>query len=286
VSVEARSRRIAPPDHLDIAVVAYPQLSNFDDFLPLERERGVTVRFVRDPREAGSADLLILPGAKQTLPALRWLRQQAWDCEIARRLEAGRPVLGICGGCQMLSERIEDPEGRESELRSGRGLGYLPLAFTMNGEKRTTRVRARVLNFGLLTADTMLHDECEGYEIHLGKAQDEIPADPACASVQPAFRVTSRNGEGLSEPDGAVTREGLVIGTMIHGLFANPGLRRGLLASLTRRAGRPVLWTAALADGDQGGMDPYDRLADVLEEHLDREALNRLLPDSMMKIRG
>lgn len=275
VSVEARARRVAPPDHLDIAVVAYPQMSNFDDVLPLEREPGVTVRYVREPADAGRPDLLILPGAKQTLPALLWLRRSGWEPVIARRIAERRPVLGICGGCQILSQRIDDPEGIESDCVSGEGLGYLPLAFEMRGEKRTTRVRARIAMRGLFAPSGVGPIEAEGYEIHVGRVSGEPAANPA-------FEIVSRNGAALNEPDGAAALEGCVVGTMIHGLFAGSSLRHALLHSLRERAGRPVAGSAN-SDKREALSDPYDRLADVLESHLDLPALNRLLSPSIMK---
>lgn len=276
VSVEARTRRVAPPDHLDIVVVAYPQMSNFDDMLPLEREPGVIVRYVRDPADAGRPDLLVLPGAKQTLPALLWLRRNGWVGLIARRVADRLPVLGICGGCQILSRRIDDPEGVESDCVSGEGLGYLPLAFEMRGEKRTTRVRARLASPGFWSPAGGTPVECEGYEIHVGKGS----ADPASS---PAFQILSRNGTALNEPDGAVAGDGAVVGTMIHGLFAGVSLRHALLRSLRDRADRPVAWLETAGDAAERPPDPYDRLADTLESHLDLPALNRLLRPSIMK---
>ncbi len=285
VSIEARSRRHAPPDHLDIAVVAYPQLSNFDDFLPLEREVGVTVRYLRHPEEASSADLLILPGAKQSLPALQWLRERGWDREIVRRIETGRPVLGICGGCQMLSCSIKDPEGRESSIRSAEGLGYLPLSFEMNGSKRTTRVRARFSGAGFIAVGASQSIDCEGYEIHLGKVQGAgAEGGVSPSDFQSTFKLLSRNGEPVAETDGAVARDGLVVGTMIHGLFVNRGFRRCLLNSLLQRAGRPIAGSDEDRIGSELQIDPYDRWADVLEEHLDLRTLNGLLPESMMDV--
>src|SRR5207302_2050394 len=130
---------------LDVAVVRLARIANFDDFEPLAREPGVRVRFVGDPRELEGADLLVLPGTKSTAADLGALRERGLADAVARRARAGGPVIGICGGYQMLGEALLDPRRVESAEPAVAGLGLLPVVTTFGSEKTTARVRARAL---------------------------------------------------------------------------------------------------------------------------------------------
>ncbi|HEY4686056.1 MAG TPA: cobyric acid synthase [Dehalococcoidia bacterium] len=244
-----------------IAVVRLPHISNFDDFDPLASSPGVSLAYVRRAEELGDADLVILPGTKNTRADLRWLQESGLAQAIRRLRGAGCSVIGICGGFQMLGKRVLDPLGIEGPAGSEQGLGLLPVRTTFLRSKATRRVTARVLgDIGLLAG---LRDvSVEGYEIHMGQTEAE--------SSRPAILIQDE-GEDRARPDGAVSEDGRVFGTYLHGLFANDLFRRRLLANLPKGLASP--------EPDSTVWDPevgLDRLARQARAHLDIEAIRRI----------
>jgi adenosylcobyric acid synthase len=267
---------------LDIAVVHLPRLANFDDFDPLMREPGVRVRYVRSVAELGRPDLLILPGTKTSIADLRWLEERGLAAQVRRLGEAGTPVIGICGGFQMLGQTIEDPEGTESHAGDvAEGLGFLPTRTIFGTTKATHQVRAAVrASRGLLAG-------CEGhaiaaYEIHMGRttlhAQRPNPSRQSSLSPEqvvepsPAFAIQTRSGtspEDGTELDGMLSASGSVLGTYLHGLFDNAGLRRALLRNLVALKG-PGASAVQVQWGELASLDErFDRLAAIVRANLD-----------------
>ena len=235
-------RRSATSGACVIAVPMLSRIANFDDLDPLGMEPGVMLRFIK-PGEAipGDATVVILPGSKSTIGDLAFLRAQGWDIDIRAHLRRGGRVLGLCGGYQMLGASIDDPDGVDGRAGRVDGLGLLDIATVMRGDKSTTLVRGTHLASG--TAIT-------GYEIHLGQT-----AGADCA--RPLLIIDDR-------PDGAISRDGRVQGTYVHGLFAGDAFRRAWLADLgivSALAYETRIDTA------------LDALADHLEAHLDIDAL-------------
>lgn len=238
----------------DIAVIRLPYIANFDDFDPLRQEPGVRLRYISAADELGAPDLIALPGSKTTVADLEWLRRQRLDRAVIERRNAGTPLIGICGGYQMLGRRILDPDGIESDIPETAGLGLLPLTTTFAAHKTTHQVRAKVAASKGLLADAAEVD-IVGYEIHMGYTRNDSAA---------AFRITERSGEPTSSPDGALDAEGLTLGTYMHGLFHNHNLRRALLMRLAQRKG------VALPDGAILDLDrEYDKLAALVRRSLD-----------------
>ncbi len=243
-----RESVVAPPhgaDVLRVAVCAVPLMSNFTDVDALAAEPGVVVRFVDRPEELADADLVVVPGTRGTVRALAWLRERGLADALARRAAEGRPVLGICGGFQVLGERIED----EVESRAGvvEGLGLLPVRIRFDAEKTLAR-----------PVGTALGEPVEGYEIHHG-----------VADVQ-----------GGDEPFLDGCRVGAVWGTHWHGSLESDGFRRAFLRRVAEAAGRafvpaPDTSFAALRE------EQLDRLGDLIEEHADTDALLRLIEDGV-----
>jgi len=243
---------------LDVAVVHLPRIANFDDFEPLADEPGVRVRFVRAAAELAGADLVVIPGTKTTVADLGWLQASGVGAAVRHAAASGRPVLGICGGFQMLGTRVDDPLGMEGVKGSAEGLGLLPLVTVFAGTKHTVRVRARVTaKRGVLAGAAGL--ELAAYEIHVGTTD---------SASDPAFDVAAR---GL---DGAVSADGVVTGTYLHGIFADDGVRGAVLRDLAARVGRP-------ADPRWGSPRPvsarYDRLADIVAASSDMPAIAKLV---------
>lgn len=243
---------------IDVAILRLPRVANLDEFQPLIAESGVSVRWITSPSELADPDLIIVPGTKSTMDDLEWLRDRGLIDAIRERHANGTPVLGICGGFQMLGLELVDDAGVE---RAGRmlGLGLLPVTTTFHPEKVTRRVTAAV------SADTALWSSLDspgtfdGYEIHVGRT---VSTDTIAA----AFSIAGR-AEGCVSPDG------LVVGTHMHGLLENARLRRAMLARLAARKGRALPEGPAPVTPDQA----LDALANSVAEHLNLDAIARLV---------
>jgi adenosylcobyric acid synthase len=233
---------------LRVAVVRFPRLSNATDMDALALEPGVAVTVTDDPDVVASADLAVLPGTRATVEDLRWLRQRGMADVIAARVGAGQPVLGICGGYQMLAEHIDDPV--ESAQGVVAGLGLLPVTVTFHADKRLGRPRG-----------SWAGHEVTAYEIHHGVARRTSGAEP---DLEPFL-------------DG--WRSGPVWGTTWHGAFENDDFRRAWLTRVAAQA--EVFWRPATAAPGFAAhrQAMLDRLADAIEEHLDTSALLRLIED-------
>jgi adenosylcobyric acid synthase len=241
------SQRAAGEALVEIAVVRVPHLANFDEFGLMAAEPGVSVRYVSRPTELRAPDLVILPGSKATVPDLLWLHERGLADRLRWLAGHGTPVLGICGGYQMLGRVVRDPEHIESASDSAEGLGLLPIETTLSGAKRVVRTRGRGSKtaHGLWAA--LQGVEVEGYEIHVGRSA----------------RAGSRHLLDLAEaPDGSISADGLVAGTYLHGIFELPAPRQALLRALTGARGFNPPPTPRPAT------DPYDRLATALAASL------------------
>ena len=263
VALERRPAAADGPALLDIAVIQPPQISNFDDFDPLAAEEGVRVRFVRERPELGTPDLVILPGTKSTIADLRELRARGLDAALVALARGGVPTIGICGGYQLLGEAIEDPYRVESDEATTNGLALLPLHTVFAREKTTDRAHGTVAaDHGLLAGGRGL--PASGYEIHMGQTTGALP---------PALRLAERQGVAVDEPEGALSADGLILGTYLHGFFDSAPLRGAILRNLARHKGiAPRDWGNA-----EGSADPFDRLAAHVRAHLDMEQLRAIV---------
>ncbi|AJE02431.1 cobyric acid synthase [Geobacter pickeringii] len=243
-------------DRLNIGVVKLSRISNYTDFDPLEGEPDVHLTYVEGEEQLRGLDLLILPGSKATTTDLLFLVERGLFDAI--RAFPG-PIVGICGGYQMLGKRVSDPHAVESSVREAEGLGLLDVVTVMLERKTTHQAGAELLPAGFQVAPRC-RPELGGYEIHMG----ETILGPG---VRPFARLTERSGRGVEVLDGAVSSDGRVFGTYLHGLFDNAGFRISFLNRLRRSKGleeRPAA---------EQGLDPFDRLAAHLERHLDLERL-------------
>ncbi len=233
----------AGEDTLRVAVVRLPRSSNLTDLDPLAAEPGVTIRFASYPQEIADADLVVLPGTRATVDDLLWLRHRGFDSALRQRAVARRPILGICGGYQMLGLSIED--NVESRRGTVQGLGLLPVETTFAPEKVLARAVRKLADGTTI----------EGYEIHHGI-------------------VDRSGGDALFADEGC--RDGSVAGTSWHGLFENDTFRRAFLAEVGLAAGRSFVASPDCRFEDIREAR-FDRLADMVAEHLDTEALTRLI---------
>jgi len=239
-------REPKPDAKARVVVLAYPRVSNFDDFDPLRMEPGVELIFLRMGEPIpGDADLVILPGSKATLADLAALRATGWDIDLAAHVRRGGRVLGICGGYQMLGAKIADPEGIEGAPMTCAGLGLLDVETALAGDKMLLEVSGS-------TADGA---PFRGYEMHVGRT-----GGPDCARPLVTF------GDGRI--DGATSPSLLVEGCYVHGLFAHDAQRSAWLRRLA--AGTSAIGYGRIVE------TTLDALAEHLERHIDCEALLRM----------
>ncbi len=263
-SVFLDERPEATGGDLDVAVIRLPHISNYDDFDPLE-EDGCRVRYVARRADLGEPHLIILPGTKSTAADLDFIRRTGLAAAILTRARAGTPVAGICGGYQMLGEKIVDADKVEFAGGEVGGLGLLDAVTEFAPEKATTQVRAIVTaSAGLF--DGMPDEEVSGYEIHMGRT---------LSNEAPAFTITGMPGGAAHYPDGAVNEAGTVFGSYLHGLFHNDGFRRTFLNNLRRHWGLAEAESGALPSRDR----EYDKLADLVRGSLDMQQIYRILEE-------
>jgi len=255
--------RTPTQSQLDIVIIQLPHISNFDDFDPLTRESGVNIRYVSDANQIGSPNLIILPGSKTTIPDLSWMERQGISQKIQSLQKTGTPIIGICGGYQMLGSKLYDPHGIESEVKEASGLDLLPITTIFEGTKETHRVQATVIgNHGLLANSAL--SPITGYEIHMGRTYGENTSIP--------FKIIERSDEATTREavlDGSINYDGNVFGTYIHGLFHNVELRQSILRQVASMNGIELDLS-----GQQMVLDQeYDKLADWVRSSLDMDLI-------------
>ena len=253
----------ARDDQLKIAVIRTPKLSNFTDFDALAGEPDVALYYVTTPDELGSPDLILLPGSKNTTEDLLYIRETGLETAIRERVTAGTPLFGICGGYQMLGKVVRDPLHTESEHDETAGFGYLPSETTFAAQKRLRQVTASA-DFSFLGAHISGRNLL-GYEIHMGQT------DFLEKTIRP-FQIAQEDNFVF---DGAVSSDGLVIGTYIHGIFDDDDFRRSLLNRLRVQRGWseiPVQYRYR-----EEKERAYDRLAETVRASLDMEKLQAIV---------
>ncbi|HEY4093660.1 MAG TPA: cobyric acid synthase [Luteibacter sp.] len=257
---------------LRVAVPAFPRISNHNDFDALRAHPEVDCFFVGPGDAFPACDLIVLPGSKSTRADLAWLRERGWDKAILRHVRYGGHVIGICGGFQMLGYAVHDPEGIEGEPGSSEGLGLLEMETVMTTQKQLRRVTGTLADH---------QTPVTGYEIHCGISTGPALQSPLATVVGATLGATTPCDPTVfpathgpkdiahrvgSYDDGAISSDGLVMGSYLHGLFDHPEA----LAALLRRVG---LHDAAPLDIDALRDASIDRLADTIDAHMDTRRL-------------
>ncbi|MBX3330975.1 MAG: cobyric acid synthase [Nitrospira sp.] len=252
-------------DRINIAVILLPHMSNFTDFNSLASEADVALKYVRSPSTLAEADVVIIPGSKNTLADLSFLKENGYLPALDNHLHGRQELVGICGGYQMLGRRISDAQEVEQGGTS-HGLGYLNTETELKHVKCTTQVEASA-------EDVFLRDQIlvRGYQIHMGMTRR--------LTELPCFRVRRHSvlGERVQPPiamdeegfDGAIRQDGLVWGTYIHGVFDEPGFRRAWLNRVRTRKGLPPLEALVSTAVTARLQSELDRWADYMSHHLD-----------------
>jgi adenosylcobyric acid synthase len=235
-----------------VVVPSPPRMSNHTDFDPLRAHPDIDLHFVREGAPIPGADLIILPGSKNTRADLAWLQRQGWPDALRRHLRYGGKVIGICGGFQMLGRHVDDPHGVEGAPGSAEGLGLLDLDTVLTQEKRLAQVSGYCA-----FAPEAVGAAVGGYEIHMGESH-------GAALERPAFTIDDR-------AEGACSADGQLLGTYMHGLFDNAPA----CAALLRWAG---LHSAHAVDATALREASLDRIADATEPLLERLLALRMQP--------
>ena len=267
-----------------VAVLRLPHIANFTDFAPLETEPGVVLRYVSAGHPIGPADAVIIPGSKSTLTDLRWLKEHGYHREVRALLRQGTPVLGICGGYQMLGLAVADPLGVDGPPGEEKGMALLDVCTVFLPAKEAHLVEAEVTS-GAGFLEGLVHARVRAYEVHMGAT---IRLDGA----QPWLHISRRGDHPADISEGAVDSAGLVFGTYLHDIFRNDCLRQGFVRWLRRRRGLPP--SAPETSGLSGPGTPpgspaipapapltreerYDELARIVRAHLDMQFIYHLL---------
>lgn len=250
-----------PIGKLQIAILQLPHIANYTDFDPLFMEGALAPYFCADVRGLEHAAAVILPGTKSTMGDLKWLHETGLFQKLQELSRRGIPIFGICGGYQMLGEKVYDPEFFESNVDELKGLGLFPLSTTIHSRKRTVLVQGRTKGIfpGIFV---------EGYEIHMGITQYHGQVDPLHEMLQ-----SDLSDEAQFE--GAVAQNGQIIGTYMHGIFHNDAFRMQWINWLLDRNGLPQI--SQQMSVDEVRLQAYNRLADVVRANLDMEAIYTLL---------
>jgi adenosylcobyric acid synthase len=260
-----RAPKERPQEQVRVGVIRLPHISNYTDFDSLEQEPAVSLTYFTAPEQVFDMDLVILPGSKNTLNDLRYLHNQGIAEAIISFHARGGTVVGICGGYQMLGQKVLDPMRVESDLQEITGLGLLDMETELLGEKVTTQVRARLLWPEL--ADPA--DQVHGYEIHMGQSRVLGPATPL-------LEIVERNGKPVQVKDGLISSDGRVWGSYLHGLFDNDGLRHRLISRLMS-VDDVELTKERLGSFRRWKDEQYDKLASHLRNHLDMDLIYQII---------
>lgn len=266
VDVEAHRHAVFAKDRVNIAVVLLPRMSNFTDFNPLIAEPDVVVRYAATSADLDGADVIVIPGSKNTIDDLAYLRQSGMAASIGRHASGGAEVVGICGGYQMLGRNIADPDGVEAggEIE---GFGLLDVTTRLASTKTTQWIEGESLEL-----EPQRSLPIRGYWIHMGQTTR--------CGVRSCFHVRSIGGEagqpeggGEAESDGAVNETGLIWGTYVHGVFDLPDFRRAWINRIRGRKSLPSLVDGVSRDISQTLASQLDAWADHLQLHLDLRPL-------------
>ena len=256
---------------IKIVVVRLKSISNFTDFDPLELEPGVEVLYSENAAAIGNADLVIIPGSKNTVADLLLLKEKHLDHSIKKAYEQGAQIIGICGGYQMLGRKIEDPHGAESRHRSVDGIGLLNIETIFKKDKRTCLVEAvQTSDFGSQIAEGNANEILKGYEIHMGTSTGDIGLFKVKRTSSDST-LSATNSELIL--DGSINKN--CWGTYIHGIFENDSFRQGIINHLRMKKGLPLSdINASYAESQEKALD---RLAAVVRENIDMDFIQGLV---------
>lgn len=252
-------------DLIDIAVIKLPRISNFTDFNIFEYIPGVSLRYVKSVRELKDPDMIILPGTKNTMEDLKWLRESGLEAQILKQAAKGKVIFGICGGYQMLGMELSDPFNVESGGNMA-GMGLLPTKTVFEKEKVRTRVSGNFNEVSGILAE-LSYVEFEGYEIHMGETTYDF-------NEEELTTIDNVNGEDIIKNDGLYKDN--VYGSYIHGIFDKEEVSKAIVESLCIHKGIDYS-SISTVDIEKYKEEQYDKLAEGIRNSLDMKAIYKIL---------
>jgi len=243
---------------LDISIIRLPRISNFTDFSPLDIDPSVSVRYVWRKDQIGNPDLLIIPGTKNTIDDLKFLRAQGIEGEISRCHKSGTIILGICGGLQMLGKTIRDPHAQESQTELISGLGYLNMDTSLEPDKITRQIKHRTDSSSPFGSGLTVN----GYEIHMGRTSFN-------KNYSQIFTVPATPDAGL------ITEDGKIIATYLHGFLDKDDFRLSFLNHI--RKVRGIKAVKNIINYSELKISQLDRLSQIIEEHIDMNNIYKIM---------
>ncbi|MCC5910261.1 MAG: cobyric acid synthase [Clostridiaceae bacterium] len=258
-------RNINKEGKITVEVIQLPHISNFTDFHIFETLADVNIRYVTRGDVIENPDLLIIPGSKNTIADLKYLRESGLEGEIIRAYRQGSYIFGICGGYQILGNKIADPQGVEGSIDEINGMNLLDVETIFEGEKVTTQVEAEVSikSSGIMNNCQGIY--VKGYEIHMGRTKLGDDADPLVT-------INKKLGEKVCYHDGAISKDGRVCGTYLHGIFDEVEFTQTILNNILEKKGLSPSKEKPLSL-EEFKQREYDKLADLVENNID---LNRI----------
>jgi adenosylcobyric acid synthase len=274
-SVPSHRLRNDQEAEIDIAIIYLPHISNFTDFTPLEDEIQTSVRYIKQGEELGNPDAVIIPGSKNTIEDLEYLKKIGYADEIKELAAQGVQIIGVCGGYQMLGKEIADPNCMETTGKIVKGLELLDIKTVFNPDKITTQAQGKVISrrsfFGELDSNLL-----SGYEIHMGETE--------LGSQVEALNKLKEKDEDLDfHLDGAVSSDGLIFGTYLHGIFDNDDFRHTFINYLRKRKGLPALDFSQELSVVEKREEAYEKLAEVIRKNVDVQRVYEIMDTNMDK---
>lgn len=275
-SVTTRFKSKMQKNDIHIEIIRTPHMSNFTDFNIFETQEDVSIRYVDFGESLSNADMVILPGSKNTINDLKYIRESGLEEQIKSLQKRGKLIFGICGGYQMLGKKLKDPYNIEGKLKEIDGIGLLDIETTFEREKTTTQIKATIcenLNGYLSELGNL---KVSGYEIHMGISDID-------KGVNNLISINNKLGKKVNYLEGSVNKDANVIGTYIHGIFDEIGFTRGLLNNIRQRKGLKKLDTN-VSSFYEFKQNEYDKLANLLRENLDIDKIYEIINEHEKEI--
>lgn len=269
-SLAERFRRTGKGEgEINVEVLYLPHVSNFTDFNVFETQKDVNLRYVMRGESIGQPDILIIPGSKNTIDDLIYLRNSGLEEQILRLHRAGKIIVGICGGYQILGKIIKDPHGTESGIEEINGLGLLNTETIFEQDKTTTQIEGKILprNNGVL--ENIENYNVAGYEIHMGQTK-------LLEGAKPFIKIEKRLEDNVEVLDGGINEKGNVFGTYIHGIFDNIKFTRELLNRVREEKGLDKI-ESSVKDFNEFKEIEYKKLAKLVRNNVDMEKIYKIV---------
>ncbi len=270
-SVTTRFKTKMNKNDIHIEIIRTPHMSNFTDFNIFETQEDVSIRYVDYGETLGNPDMVIIPGSKSTIDDLKYIRENGLEQQIKELHKRGKLIFGICGGYQMLGKTLKDPYHVEGEVEEFDGIGLLDTETTFEMEKTTTQVEATI--FGGLGGymDNLEGKKVKGYEIHMGISK-------IGKNVNNLNIINKKLNEEVNYVEGSVNKEGNVVGTYLHGIFDDIDFTRTILNNIREQKGLDKI-ESSVTSFEAFKQNEYDKLADLLREHLDIEKIYEIMSE-------